>query len=79
MKAKLGGTLYRDMGDKVKVMKVVRIFDDNGNLVKFTVIGVDVKKVNSKKLPHEIVKGREAMIRKKVKNILKKRGYEVIG
>ena len=78
MKAKLGGTLYRDMGDKVKVMRIVRVFDDNGNLVRFTVIGVDVDKQNPKKPPHEAVKGREREVEEKIKNTLRKRGYEVI-
>jgi len=78
MKAKLGGTLYRDMGDKVKVMKIVRVFDDNGNLVRFTVIGVDVDKPNPKKPPHEAVKGREREIEEKIKKILSKRGYGVV-
>ena len=78
MKAKLGGTLYRDMGDKVKVMRIVRVFDDNGNLVRFTVVGVDVDKSNPKKPPHEAIKGREHEVEEKIKNILRKRGYKVV-
>ena len=78
MKAKLGGTLYRDMGDKVKVMRIIRVFDDDGNLVRFTVVGVDVEKTNKHQPPHEAVKGKDKEIEEKVKNILRKRGYGVV-
>ena len=78
MKAKIGGTLYRDMGDKVKVMKIVRVIDESGKLLKFMVIGVDVKKRGKQQLPHEAAKDKKAEVEEKVKNMLKKRGYEVV-
>ena len=78
MRAKLGGTLYRDTGDKVKVMRIVRVFDDDGNLIRFTTIGVDIPKADPKKPPHETAKGREAEVEEKVKNVLRKMGYEVM-
>jgi len=78
MKAKIGGTLYRDMGDKVKVMKIVRVFDESGKPLKFMVIGMDVKKRDKRQPPHVAVKGKKAEVEEKIKNALRKRGYEVI-
>ena len=78
MKAKLGGTLYRDMGDKAKVIRIVRVFDDRGNYVRFLAIGVDIDKANKHQPPHKAAKGREREIEEKVKSALKKRGYEVV-
>ena len=79
MRVKIGGTLYRDMGDKVKVIKIVRVFDDDGNLIKFTAIGVDIRKASRRQPPHEAARGRDEEIEEKIKNILRKRGYGVIG
>lgn len=78
MKARLGGTLYRDLGDRVEVVKVVRVVDENGKPVKFMAISVEIDKHYPNELPHETAKSKRREVEEKIKNALRKRGYEVI-
>lgn len=79
VKARLGGTLYRDLGDKVEVIRIVRAVDESGRPVKFTAVSVEIEKHRPNELPHEAIKGREREVEEKIKNALRKRGYEVMG